>query len=121
MTERHQVREAIKAARPRFERADIAQILPAIESVLESGQLILGEHTDRFERAFAAYVGVEHAVAVSSCSAATQIALRFFGVKQREVILPTNNFPGVVSSVLYEGGIPVLADMDPASFCMDTE
>jgi dTDP-4-amino-4,6-dideoxygalactose transaminase len=42
-------------------------------------------------------------------------------VEGREVLLPTNNFPGVVSAVLYEGGIPILADMEPSTFCLDTE
>ncbi|HVW06573.1 MAG TPA: DegT/DnrJ/EryC1/StrS family aminotransferase [Vicinamibacterales bacterium] len=121
MADTEHVRDMIRAARPWFPREDIDQILPAIESILESGWLILGEHTDAFERAFRQYVGTQHAVAVSSCSAALQIAFRFFGVKGREVILPTNNFPGDVSALLYEGGIPVLADMDPYTFCMDTD
>lgn len=121
MAERTLIREAINAARPRFSQQDIEQILPAIESVLESGWLILGEHTEKFEAAFKRYIGTDHAVAVNSCSSAIQITFRFFGIQGREVILPTNNFPGVVSAVLYEGGVPVLADMDPATFCMDTE
>ena len=74
----------------------------------------------KFEKRFREYIGVEHAVAVSSCSAALQITLRHFRVRGREVILPTNNFPGVVSAVLYEGGVPVLADIDPHTFCLDT-
>jgi dTDP-4-amino-4,6-dideoxygalactose transaminase len=117
----NQTVEKIAAARPTFTAEEIEQILPAVREVLESGWLILGKHTQAFEEAFRAYVGVEHAVALSTCSAATQITLRFFGVQGREVIMPTNNFPGVVSSVLYEGGIPVLADMEPSTFCLDTE
>jgi len=116
-----QARRTIRAARPWFSPQDIAEILPDVEAVLESGQLILGERTDRFETAFKQFVGSEHAVAVNSCSSAIQIALRFFGVEGREVILPTNNFPGVVSAVLYEGGVPVLAEMDPTTFCLDTD
>lgn len=111
----------VAAARPWFSDQDVADILPKVEAILRSGRLILGEHTDAFERAFADYVGVDDAVAVSSCSSALQIVLRHFGVEGREVILPTNNFPGVVSSVIYEGGLPILAEMDPYSFCMDTD
>jgi len=121
MADPSQARETIKAARPWFSEREIAEILPAVAAILESGQLILGQHTEAFEDAFKRYVGSEYAVAVSSCSAAIQIALRFFGVQGREVILPTNNFPGVVSAVLYEGGVPVLADMDASTFCVDTE
>ncbi len=92
-----------------------------MREVLEGGRLILGARTEAFEEAFRRYVGVEHAVALSSCSAAIQIALRFFRAEGREVVLCANNFPGVVSAVLQEGGVPVLADMDPATFCLDTE
>lgn len=113
-------RRLIPGARPQFDDSEIAETLPRIEAILKSGWLILGEHTAAFEDAFRRYVGTGHAVAVSSCSAALQIVLRHYKVRGREVILPTNNFPGDVSAVLYEGGIPVLADMDPATFCIDT-
>ena len=120
MTEEQNLKK-IAAASPLFSDKDIAAILPAIAEVLESGWLILGKNTDAFETAFRQYVGTDHAVAVNSCSSALQIALRFFAVDGREVILPTNNFPGAVSSVLYEGGVPVLAEMDPETFCVDVE
>ncbi|HEX4780328.1 MAG TPA: DegT/DnrJ/EryC1/StrS family aminotransferase, partial [Usitatibacter sp.] len=111
----------IAAALPRFPQEDLPAILAAIEGVLASGRLILGPHTERFEEAFRAYVGCEHAVALSTGTAALQVAFRYHRIAGREVILPTNNFIGVVGAAIAEGGIPVLADMDPASFCMDTE
>ncbi len=114
-------RRKIAAALPRFPQEDLGEILAAVESILRSGRLILGPHTARFEEDFRNYVGVEHAIAVGTCTAALQIALRFQRLQGREVILPTNNFVGVVSAVVYEGGIPVLADMDPATFCMDLD
>lgn len=114
-------RRKIAAALPRFPQEDLEEILPAVEAILRSGRLILGPQTQQFEDAFKGYVGVEHAVAVSTCTAALQIALRFHRLQGREVILPTNNFIGVVSAVIYEGGVPVLADMDPGTFCMDAD
>ena len=113
MIETNAFRKKIAAARPWFPEEDLVEILPAVEKVLRSGWLILGEYTHEFEERFRQYIGAEHAVAVSSCMAALQIVLRFFRVRGSEVILPVNNFPGVVSAVLYEGGIPVLTDMDP--------
>jgi len=112
--------EAVFAARSFFPESDITAILDSIAGVLRSGRLILGEHTAAFEDAFKSYIGTEHAVSVNSCSTALQICMRFFGVDKREVILPANNFPGVVSAVQYEGGIPILADIDAQTFCMDT-
>jgi perosamine synthetase len=113
--------EKIAAAKPHFPEEDIEALLPQIEEVLRSGWLILGRHTQAFENSFAEYVGTRHAVAVSSCTAALQIVLRYYRVNGREVVLPTNNFVGVVSAVLYEGGTPILTDMDPETFCLDVE
>jgi len=121
MADTHPMNDRIPAARPRFSGPDIAAILPKIQGVLESGRLILGQHTTDFENAFSQYIGTGHAVAVNSCSSALQISLRYFGATGREVIVPANNFPGVVSTILYEGGVPVLAEMDPATFCLDTK
>lgn len=111
----------IVSARPMIPDEDIDDIQLAITNILKSGWLILGEHTHQFEEEFRVYIGVEHAVAVSCCTAAIQIVLRYYQIQGREVIMPTNNFVGVVSAVLYEGGIPVLADMNPETFCVDTE
>ncbi len=111
----------IAAASPLFPQQDIDEIQRAISNILLSGRLILGEHTLAFEQEFQSYLGVEYAVAVSTCTAAIQIALRFYQVKQREVILPTNNFIGVVSAVLAEGATPILTDMNTETFCADTD
>src|SRR5437879_13026456 len=119
MADPAQARQTIRAARPWFSEQEIAAILPSVEAVLESGQLILGEHTEAFENAFKQFVGSDYAVAVNSCSSAIQIALRLFGAAGREVIIATNNFPGVVSAVLYDSGVPVLARLEPAMLCLD--
>ena len=113
--------QKIAAASPLFSQQDIDEIQQAIANILYSGRLILGEHTLAFEQEFQSYLGAEHAVAVSTCTAAIQIALRFHQVKQREIILPTNNFIGVVSAILAEGATPVLADMNAETFCADTD
>lgn len=110
----------VAAARPLFPDQDLAAIQADIGQILRSGRLILGDFTSRFEEEFRSYTRTQHAVAVSTCTAALQIALRFHRSARREVIVPTNNFAGVVSAILSEGGIPVLADMDPQTFCVDT-
>ncbi len=60
-----------------------------------------------------------YAVAVSSCTAALEITLRFFCVEGREVIVPTNTFVASANAVRFAGGTPVLADIDPKSLCLD--
>ena len=113
--------EKIAAALSYFPPEDLPEILGSIEKILRSGRLILGEYTHRFEQSFRGHVGVEHAIAVNSCTTALQIALRFFGASGREVVTSANNFPGVITAMLSEGAQPVLADMDPESFCLDVD
>lgn len=111
----------IPSGRPNFPSEDVEEVLRGVRQILESGRLVLGPHTTELEDRFSRYVGVDHAVAVSSCMAALQIAFRFLAVRDREVVVSANDFPGVVSAVLYEGGTPVLAEMNPATFCLDVE
>jgi len=111
----------IAAASPCFPDEDMPEILNSVQEILRSGRLILGRYTHEFEESFRHYVGTEHAVAVNSCTSALQISLRFFGAREREVIMPVNNFPGVVTAAISEGVRPILADMDTESFCMDVD
>src|ERR1041384_3141827 len=114
-------RPKISGARPYFHDEDVPQLLARIEEIIRGGRLIFGPNTREFEESFRNYVGTQHAVSVSSCTAALEITMRFFGVEGREVIVPTNTFAACVSAIKYAGGTPVLADMDPQTFCLDTE
>jgi dTDP-4-amino-4,6-dideoxygalactose transaminase len=121
MSEDGTKRKKISGARPYFHEEDVPKLLARVEDIIRGGRLIFGQNTSEFEESFRAYVGAEHAVSVSSCTAALEIAMRFFRVQGREVIVPTNTFAACVSAVTYAGGTPVLADMDPETFCLDTE
>lgn len=113
-------RQKISGARPYFHDEDVPQLLARLEEIIRGGRLIFGNNTREFEAAFRDYVGSEHAVSVSSCTAALEITMRFLGVEGREVIVPTNTFAACVAAIKYAGGIPVLADMDAETFCLDT-
>lgn len=88
------------AARPHFAERDLPGIMTDIERVLRSGILILGPETAALEAEFAAQVGTRHAIAVSSCTAALEIALRALGVCGREVLVPTNTFAATAAAAL---------------------
>jgi dTDP-4-amino-4,6-dideoxygalactose transaminase len=109
----------ILAAKPQINENNLKSILSEVEQILRSGQFILGPKTKQFEDMYKDYVGTSYAVAVSTCSAALQIVLRYYDIADQEVIVPANGFPGALSPILYEKGIPVLAEMDQKSFCMD--
>ena len=109
----------IPSTKPYFREEDIQTISDEVGSILRSGQLILGPHTQKLEESFQEYCRVRHAVAVSSGTAALEITLRYFDVRGKEVIVPTNTFIAVSNAVIYSGGIPILADIKADTLCLD--
>jgi pyridoxal phosphate-dependent aminotransferase EpsN len=80
----------------------------------------LGPHVDAFEREIAQTVGVAHAAALTSGTAALHLAMRLLGVGPGdEVLCSTFTFSATVNPVVYEGASPVLVDADATSWCMD--
>ena len=106
---------------PHIPEDDIAGLLADFEAILRSGRLTQGKYVRRFEEEFAAYVGVAHAVAMSSGTAPLEIAMRHWGVQGAEVIVPTNTFAATVNAVRLAGGRPVLADIAAATLCSSLE
>ncbi len=84
----------------------------AVDDVLRSGWLTMGPRTEKFEQRFAAHLGVRHAIAVSSGTAALHLAFLAAGVGPGdEVIVPAITFVATANAVRYCGGSPVLADI----------
>ena len=80
----------------------------------------VGPHVDAFEAEFAAYVGADHAVALSSGTAALHLALRDLGIGPGdEVAVSTLTFCASVNPILYEGATPVFVDSERASWNLD--
>ncbi len=95
-----------------------ADEIDAATAVLRSGRVNYwtGEQTQEFEREFAAYIGTRHAVALSSGTAALEIALHAIGVGPGdEVVVPAKTFVATASCVVRVGATPVCADIDGES------
>jgi dTDP-4-amino-4,6-dideoxygalactose transaminase len=81
-----------------------------------------GSMVDGFERAFSAYTGIEHCVAVTSGTAAIHLALRCLGVGAGDSVIASSlTFIGSVAPILYQGATPILIDSDEATWNMDTQ
>lgn len=79
-----------------------------------------GPYIERFEKAFAEYVGVKHAVAVTSGTAALHVALLSLGIgKDDEVIVPDFTMIASVFAVIYTGATPVFVDCEPDTYNID--
>lgn len=108
--------EEIPLSRPELDAREEELAL----EVLRSGRLSLGPMGERFERRFAAWLGVEDAVAVSSGTTALHLGVRALGWGEGDEIL-TSPFSFVASAncLLYEGARPVFCDVDPVSLDLD--
>src|SRR5829696_2128515 len=104
-----------------FPAEDRETILQQIDECLATGQLTLGKYGKELEDRFAAYIGVEHAVAVSSGTSAIEIPLRVLGVEGKEVLVPANTFFATAAAVLHAGGRPRFVDCDPATMSIDPD
>jgi perosamine synthetase len=91
-----------------------------VEEVLASGRLSLGPMGERFEHAFAEWLGVEHAVAVSSGTAALHLGVRALGWGAGDEVLTSPlSFVASANCLLYEGARPVFCDVDPLTLDLD--
>jgi len=109
-------REPIPLASPELGEREEELVL----EVLRSGRLSLGPMGQRFERAFADFLGVEDAVAVASGTAALHLGVRQLGWGEGDEVI-TSPFTFVASSncLLYEGARPVFVDVDPVTLDID--
>jgi perosamine synthetase len=90
--------------------------------VMRSGRLSLGPTIDRFEELFAARVGAPYAAAVSSGTTGLHLLCIAAGIASGdEVITSPYSFAASANCFLYEGGIPVFADIDPRTLNLDPD
>ena len=79
-----------------------------------------GHFIEEFEEKWAAYCGMKYGVAVSNGTTALQVAVGCIGLEPGdEVIMPTFTIISCALAVIYSGGVPVLVDSDPHTWCMD--
>ncbi|WP_263820697.1 UDP-4-amino-4,6-dideoxy-N-acetyl-beta-L-altrosamine transaminase [Salinibacter sp.] len=94
----------------------------AVAETLRSDWLTTGPTVEAFEKKFADFVGTDEAVAVSNGTAALHAAMHAIGIgPSDEVIVPTMTFAATANSVVFEGGTPVFADVDPETLLIDPE
>jgi dTDP-4-amino-4,6-dideoxygalactose transaminase len=93
------------------------EIDAAIQRVMESGWYILGEEVREFEKEFAAYVEMPHALGVASGTDALELALRGVKIGSGDLVLTVSHTAvATVSAIERCGATPVLIDIDPQTF-----
>ncbi len=110
------VLKRVKVAKPFVDEEEVK----AVKEVLFSGHYVSGPKVKELEEKFAKYIGVKYAIAVNSGTAALHVSLASLNIGPGdEVIVPPITFFSTISSVLHQNAIPIFADIDPESFCLD--
>ena len=94
-----------------------------VEEALDSNWIApLGPQVDAFEQELAAHVGISHAAAVSSGTAAIHLALRLLDVERGDAVFcSTFTFVASANPILYQGAEPVFIDSEPSSWNMSPQ
>jgi len=94
--------------------------IQAVVEVLRSDWLTTGPKVEEFENAVAEQTGARYAVAVNSGTAALHCAMYAIGILQGdEVVVPAMTFAATANCVVYQGGTPIFADVDPDTLLID--
>ena len=113
---RGSARKSIPYARQTIEKDDIA----AVVEVLRSDWLTTGPKVPAFEKAVAQFTGAPYAVAVTNGTAALHGAMFAAGIGPGdEVIVPAMTFAASANAVVFQGGTPIFADVDPDTLLLD--
>ncbi len=94
----------------------------AVATVMQTPRLSMGPEVAAFEDAVARYVGVEHAIAVSSGTAGLHLAVRALGITDGDWVITTPfSFVASTNVLLYERAIPIFVDADPVTGNINTD
>ncbi|MEM2332936.1 MAG: DegT/DnrJ/EryC1/StrS family aminotransferase, partial [Nitrososphaerota archaeon] len=96
--------------------------IEAVVDVLRSGMLSHGKIVEDFEREFASFIGVKHAIAVANGTVALDTALKIVGVRAGDEVITTPfTFIATANSILYQNAKPVFADINLKTYNLDPD
>ncbi|MCP4105925.1 MAG: DegT/DnrJ/EryC1/StrS family aminotransferase [Desulfobacteraceae bacterium] len=114
---KHKDYEFLPFALPEIDEEEINEVI----DTLRSGWLTTGPKTQRFERNFAEFAETSHAFAVNSATSGLHLALEAIGIGQGDKVLTSPyTFTATAEVIRYLGADPVFADIDPATFNIDS-
>ena len=113
------IMERIPIAGPSISQREIDYVTDAATTGWYDGA---GEYPHRFERAFASYLEVKHAVSLPSCTSGLHLALAALGIGPGdEVIVPDVTWIASAAPISYVGAVAVFADIDERTWCLSSQ
>jgi perosamine synthetase len=106
---------------PYFPKDDRREILSQIEKILISGQMTQGHYLQEFEKLCCEMSGTNYSIGVNSGGTALELVFNALGIRNGEVIVPTETFVATPNSVVRAGGVPVFADISPDNLGLSIE
>jgi dTDP-4-amino-4,6-dideoxygalactose transaminase len=98
------------------------EVTSAVRKVIDSGRFILGPELESFEKEFAVFCSVKHAVGVASGTDALFLCLKAIGIGDGdEIITVSNTFAATALAICYTGARPVFVDIKDDGCLMDPE
>jgi UDP-4-amino-4-deoxy-L-arabinose-oxoglutarate aminotransferase len=102
--------------RPVIGQEEIDEMIDSIQS----GWITTGPKSAKFEEALAVYNGVKHCLAMNSATTAQEITMQLMGIQPGDEVITTGlTWVSTLSTVILQGGIPVLVDIDPKTLNLD--
>ncbi len=107
---------------PQFHEGDRRRLLEVLESLNWGGYPFPNRWAQEFSEAFARYHGARYCCPVANGTIALTAALQAAGIRfGDEVVVPAYTWDGTAAAVLAAGAVPIFADIDPDTYCLDVE
>src|SRR3989338_9052772 len=98
----------------------IKKLRKRYEQILKSKMITNSRYVQEFEKKVAEYLGVKHAIAVSSCTSGLMLIMKVLNLKG-EVVLPSFTFHATAHAIVWNGLKLVFVDCDPQTYNIDPQ
>lgn len=95
------------------------KLAESVSEIITTGMVTKGHYLDAFEERVAQYLGVKHAVAVSSCTSGLMLLYQNLGL-EGEVLVPSFTFMATIHPLVWQGATPIFVDIDPLTWNIDS-
>jgi dTDP-4-amino-4,6-dideoxygalactose transaminase len=105
--------------KPRFPSFD--EVAEDFKAILESGMVTTGEKTREFEHSVSSLLGVQHVIALNSCTSGLALGLRAMGLTSGEVVIPSFTFTATALAAIWAGLKPVFCDCEEGTLTISPD